>query len=445
MTEATQQDPAPAARPGRSFAVLALIVVCVAAAAGGYFFEADRTAPVVAQVTPTPPVAAVQPPQTQPKPTAAKPPPVQQAQAQQAQAQQAQAQQAQAQQAQAQQAQAQQAGAHPGAPKPPTPKPGAPKLAAPSVDVVRVDQDGALVMAGRAQPGETLTINSGVTMLGTTTADSGGQWVFLPDASLPSGVHQLSIGDKNAPATDTAAHTTVLLSLPGQAGGTAAVASVPGTKLKSGPMVVLTQGSGPPRLLLAPAGSHPGPVGLDIVQYDDQGRIRFTGHARPGRTVRLYVNDHVLGDASADTNGIWMLAPTEDLPPGIYQLRTDELAAGGKVMARSEVPFARASLSQVLKPGQTVVQPGDCLWTIARHSYGRGIVYTAIFEENRDQIRDPRRIYPGQAFHMPTPAEVADAPPPSALASLLRPAHKTLTRHGERHAKRRERSETSQG
>jgi hypothetical protein len=183
MTEATQQDPAPAARPGRSFAVLALIVVCVAAAAGGYFFEADRTASVVAQVTPPPPVAAVQPPQTQSKPAAAKPPPVQQAQAQQTQVHQA------------------------------ASKPGGPKLAAPSVDVVRVDQDGALVMAGRAQPGETLTINSGVTMLGTTTADSGGQWVFLPDASLPSGVHQLSIGDKNAPATDTAAHTTVLLSL----------------------------------------------------------------------------------------------------------------------------------------------------------------------------------------------------------------------------------------
>lgn len=431
MTEATQQDPVPAARPGRSFGVLALVVVCLAAAAGGYFFEANRPAPVVPHVAP-PPVAAVQPPQTQqpqtkpapaqPKPMATKtPPPVQQAQAQQSQA-------------------------HPPAANPAAPKPSAAaQPPAPSVDVVRLDQDGALVMAGRAQPGETLTIHSGLTMFGTTTADSDGQWIFLPDASLPSGVHQLSISDKNAPATDTIAQTTVLLSLPGQAGGAGAVASVPGTKLKAGPMVVLTQGNGPPRLLQAPPGSHPGPVGLDIVQYDDQGRIRFTGHAQPGRTVRLYVDNHVVGDAAADTNGIWMLAPTEDLPPGIYQLRTDELGANGRVMARSELPFARASLNQVLKPGQTVVQPGDCLWTIARHTYGRGIVYTAIFEENRDQIRDPRRIYPGQAFHLPTAAEVANAPAPSALASQLRPAHRPTSRHGERHAKRRERGETSRG
>ena len=85
----------------------------------------------------------------------------------------------------------------------------------------------------------------------------------------------------------------------------------------------------------------------------------------PGRTVRLYVSNHVLGDAVADDHGVWTLAPAKDLPPGIYQLRTDELAASGKVMARSEVPFARASLTQVLAPGQAVVQPGDCLWTIA--------------------------------------------------------------------------------
>jgi nucleoid-associated protein YgaU len=383
-------------------------VVCAAAAAIGYFFEANRSAPTI---VPRPPGAAVQPPQTQPKPVAAKPPPP------------------------VQPAQAQQMQAPPAAAKPPAPPPAAPQPAAPHVDVVRLDQSGSLVMAGRAQPGETLAIHSGVTMLGTVTADSDGQWVFLPDASLPTGVHQLSVADAKTPTADTAAQTTVLLSLPGQAGAHA-VASVPGTPLKSGPMVVLTQGNQPPRLLLAPPGSHPGPVGLDVVQYDDQGRIRFTGHAQPGRTVRLYVNDHAVGDALADHQGTWTLSPTADMAPGVYQLRTDELAASGAVMARSEVPFARASLTTALTPGQAVVQPGDCLWTIARHSYGRGIVYTAIFAENRDQIRDPRRIYPGQVFHMPTPDEAAHAPPPTALGRLHRSAHRGALRHHERHASR---------
>jgi nucleoid-associated protein YgaU len=424
MTEVAQEDPASAARPGRSFAVLALIVVCAAAGIGGYFIEASRTPSTVAP--PAPVVAAIQPPQTQPAPVAAKPSPP-------------------AQQAQAQQLQSAPSTPSPAAPVPVAPvpvaplpvmaKPSATQLAAPSVDVVRVDKFGALVMAGRAQAGETLTIHSGVTMLGTATADSSGQWVFLPDATLPSGVHQLSVSDQKAPATDTAAQTTVLLSLPSQTGA-AAVASVAGTRLKAGPMVVLTQGNAPPRLLLAPPGSHPGPVGLDVVQYDDQGRIRFTGHGQPGGTVRLYVNNHVVGDALADRQGSWTLAPTANMPPGIYQLRTDELAANGQVMARSEVPFARANLTQALAPGQAVVQPGDCLWTIARHSYGRGIVYTAIFAANRGQIRDPRRIYPGQVFHMPTADQAAHAPPPAVLTALHRHSHRTRLRHAERHVKR---------
>jgi nucleoid-associated protein YgaU len=407
MTEVTQQDPAPAERPGRSFAVLALVVVCLAAAAGGYVFEANHTAPVA---SPPPVVAAAQPVQIKPTPVAAKPPPAPPVVP-----------------AAPKVAALQPAAPAPKAVAPPPPaapsKPAAPSLPAPSVDVVRIDQYGSLVMAGRAKPGETLTIHNGETALGTVTVDDDGQWVFLPDATLPSGVHQLSVADVKAPATDTAAQTVILL-------------STPGSTLKSGTMAVLTQGNEPPRLLLAPAGSHPGPVGLDVVQYDDQGRIRFTGHAQAGRTVRLYVNDHMVGDAVADAHGIWSLAPNSDLRPGIYELRTDELAANGKVMARSEVPFARASITQVLAPGQAVVQPGDCLWTIARHNYGRGIVYTAIFEENQDQIRDPRRIYPGQAFHMPTPEEAAHAPPPSALAHLLRTEHRAPRRHDERHVKR---------
>ena len=429
MTQAIQPNPAPAARGGRSFAVLALVVVCAAAAGVGYLFEADRTEPVVGHVAQNPPANAVQAPVAHPAAAVVSPQPpapsVQKA---------APVQQTLAVPAKAVPAAPPEVAATPAAAPPkPALKLAVSHTAAPNVDVVRVDKDGALVMAGQAQPGETLTIHSGVTILGTATADANGQWVFLPDSGLPSGVHQLSVGDEKADASDKAAQTTVLLSLPGQPAKAAAVAGVPGAQLKSGPMVVLTQGNGPPRLLLAPPGSHPGPVGLDIVQYDDQGRIRFTGHAASARTVRLYVNDHAVGDAVADAHGTWTLAPPADMPPGIYKLRTDELAADGKVVARSEVPFARASLSSALALGEAVVQPGDCLWTIARHSYGRGVTYTAIFAANRNQIRDPRRIYPGQVFHMPTAAEASQAPLPPALVRLYRHTYRTRLRHGERH------------
>jgi nucleoid-associated protein YgaU len=51
------------------------------------------------------------------------------------------------------------------------------------------------------------------------------------------------------------------------------------------------------------------------------------------------------------------------------------------------------------------VQPGFTLWGIATENYGDGFLYVRVFEANKDQIRDPDLIYPGQIFTVPAPAE----------------------------------------
>ncbi|WP_294226594.1 LysM peptidoglycan-binding domain-containing protein [uncultured Shimia sp.] len=47
------------------------------------------------------------------------------------------------------------------------------------------------------------------------------------------------------------------------------------------------------------------------------------------------------------------------------------------------------------------VQPGATLWAIARDRYGEGQLYLQVFEANKDKIRDPNLIYPGQVFTVP--------------------------------------------
>jgi len=51
------------------------------------------------------------------------------------------------------------------------------------------------------------------------------------------------------------------------------------------------------------------------------------------------------------------------------------------------------------------VQPGFTLWGIARETYGEGMLYVKVYEANRDQIRDPDLIYPGQVFELPQDEE----------------------------------------
>lgn len=47
------------------------------------------------------------------------------------------------------------------------------------------------------------------------------------------------------------------------------------------------------------------------------------------------------------------------------------------------------------------VKSGDCLWNIAKRFYGNGSKYTVIYNANRDKIKNPNLIYPGQVFWIP--------------------------------------------
>jgi hypothetical protein len=176
----------------------------------------------------------------------------------------------------------------------------------------------------------------------------------------------------------------------------------------SQPLVVLLPQGETPRLLQGPPTARQG-LALAQVDYDDLGAIRFAGTAAPGATLRVYVNERHAGDAEADRDGQWALAPRDNVTVGRHRLRVDQVAAAGAVAARIEVPFQRDEVAaEALPEGRVVVQPGANLWRLARAAYGSGLQYTVIYEANRDQIRNPDLIFPGQVFSLPgaaTPAE----------------------------------------
>ncbi len=177
----------------------------------------------------------------------------------------------------------------------------------------------------------------------------------------------------------------------------------------SQPLVVLLPQGQTPRLLQGPPPPARQALALAQVDYDDLGAIRFAGTAAPGSTLRVYVNERHAGDASADGDGQWALAPQDNVTVGRHRLRVDQVAAAGAVAARIEVPFQRDEVAaEPLPEGRVVVQPGANLWRLARTAYGSGQQYTVIYEANRDQIRNPDLIFPGQVFTLPgaaTPAE----------------------------------------
>jgi nucleoid-associated protein YgaU len=52
--------------------------------------------------------------------------------------------------------------------------------------------------------------------------------------------------------------------------------------------------------------------------------------------------------------------------------------------------------------GAVIIRRNDTLWRISRRVYGHGTRFSTIYLANKDQIRDPDRIWPGQVFKVPS-------------------------------------------
>ncbi len=48
-----------------------------------------------------------------------------------------------------------------------------------------------------------------------------------------------------------------------------------------------------------------------------------------------------------------------------------------------------------------VVRPGESLWRIAAKATGDPTLWPLLYRANRDQIKDPSRIYPSQRLQIP--------------------------------------------
>ncbi|UUP19021.1 LysM peptidoglycan-binding domain-containing protein [Nitratireductor thuwali] len=81
---------------------------------------------------------------------------------------------------------------------------------------------------------------------------------------------------------------------------------------------------------------------IEAVEIDGR-QIFVAGRAEPGRTVRIYVNDMLLGQTEATPTGRFLVETERDLPVGDYIVRADVLAEDGTVIARAAVPFQRES------------------------------------------------------------------------------------------------------
>jgi len=317
--------------------------------------------------------------------------------------------------------------------------------AGPTFDTFRVDPDGAMVIAGRAEAGQTIDIILANEALERVIADTNGNFVALPIAGpsdQPRRLFLLADPDGAAIPSETS-YIVAPIARP----AVVAAVTVPDVTDEDAAMNLAESLTTPevlqappvpvaPAIALAPTaaptvlqadadgvrivqdGSRDGAgnVALDAITYDPEGEVQLSGRATGDGAVQIYIDNQPVTTSSVTAGGDWQIELPQ-IDTGIYTLRIDEVDIDGAVVSRLETPFKREERQEVaavlaeetnadgFEVAVKTVQPGATLWAIAEENLGSGIFYVAIFEANNDLIRDPDLIYPGQIFRIPEIAQ----------------------------------------
>ena len=284
----------------------------------------------------------------------------------------------------------------PAAPEPATPESAeqaAGGVVAPTFDVLRVEGDGSVVVAGKAEADAKVEILHGSALLGEAKAGADGTFAIVLDDPLKPGDYQLVLRATQPDGVVATSQQTAVVSVPEKADGQVlAMVEEPGKaaelltvpepeKAVETPPAPDEPAAGEPAAAdtapepaeagqaavpAAPeqpaAGATPaGPkVVVEAVEIDGS-KIFVAGLADAGRKVRVYANDILLGDALASPDGHFLVEATRDVPVGQYTVRVDVLEADGKVASRATVPFDRepGEAISAVAPGATKPAPAE--------------------------------------------------------------------------------------
>ncbi|SDI01303.1 LysM peptidoglycan-binding domain-containing protein [Lutimaribacter saemankumensis] len=310
----------------------------------------------------------------------------------------------------------------------------------PRFALVRVESDGFAQVAGTATPGGRVELLLEGEVVGEATAGADGSFaalIDLPPSDTPRMMRlRVAVDGGNVDSdeeviiapTAAASEPVVASSAPQQPTAQPPVAQAPATQEQpaeqtaqvdpddaqpTAPAVLISDAQGVRVLQPSANADAASPevmssVAIDAITYSESGDVELAGRSPGEGFVRVYLDNAPVTTSRIAPDGSWRT----DLPEvdsGVYTLRVDQVSAEGDVVSRVETPFKREDAKALAAAGASeqgsvraiTVQPGNTLWAIARDRYGEGTAFLKVFEANRDRIRDPDLIYPGQVFDLP--------------------------------------------
>lgn len=251
----------------------------------------------------------------------------------------------------------------------------------PEFDIVRIEDNGKLVIAGRTFAGDNVSIVMNNKVVATEHTDKNGEFVYAPVNVYKPGNYVISLIDitKNIKSENS---VFVYISEKGYKNSTSLLLTKNGSRFLQAPNVAA------------------GDLIVSKIDYLETGRIVVSGKALPRLRVSLSLNDKYLGYARvSDYKNFGIGVDIAKLKEGAtYKMNVRLHDGEGNVVASIEHKFIMPKMTGNDNTFYTV-RRGDCLWIIARNFLRKGILFTTIAEKNN--IKNPDLIFPEQSLKIP--------------------------------------------
>ena len=255
-----------------------------------------------------------------------------------------------------------------------------------SFDIIRITKNGDAVLAGRSLPGIRFGLYDKNTKMAEISSDANGEWVWTSQEALIPGAKEFSLKyqDKNGKQ-----HTSEQ----------SIVVFIEENKVNE-PFVLKSDKKGNSNSLILNLGDLTDDFSLDLVEYSPKGKLMLSGRSKMSSKISLFLNDNFIGESLPDSNGSWTFLSKDSYEYKKTNLRL-EVSTNIADSKKSFITDIFDHDLDKLKGKSLIVQPGNSLWRISRSILGGGILYTEIFKNNIEIIKNPDLIYPGQVLKIP--------------------------------------------
>jgi nucleoid-associated protein YgaU len=277
-------------------------------------------------------------------------------------------------------------------PSPGQPSTGDARRAGVTIATAESEDVGRFYSSGAAAPGAIIRLYVNDAYIATAKADPAGRWSFTVEKGMVPGRYDIRVDEVDTATGRVLSRAAVVFDLAARpAAAMAARPSEPAPTPRATERLAATPPANVPLAAARPQGAPSEPAIASVVVPVRPAPVE----ARPAPAPSVAV-PRVEPPASIPQQPIVLpVAPPVVDPAPIKQ----------PVEPRVDLPAPIASDVVIPEIRSTMVRRGDSLWRISRRVYGQGVRYTAIFQANTDQIRDPARIYPGQVFVVPSEAD----------------------------------------